>query len=100
MGRLAPDQVIKSFRLEPGLRIELVAAEPLIESPVAMAFDERAACTSPRTGAIPPVPAKGTAGGTNRPARRHRRRRALRQADRLRNRADVSQRRDALEGRA
>jgi putative membrane-bound dehydrogenase-like protein len=27
--------------LEPGLRLELVAAEPLVESPVALAFDER-----------------------------------------------------------
>ncbi len=29
------------LRLDPGLAIELVAAEPQIESPVAMAFDER-----------------------------------------------------------
>ena len=27
--------------MEPGLRLELVAAEPLVVSPVAMAFDER-----------------------------------------------------------
>ncbi|MCE7070817.1 HEAT repeat domain-containing protein [Dyadobacter sp. CY327] len=29
-----------SFRLEPGLRIELIAAEPLVMDPVALAFDE------------------------------------------------------------
>lgn len=29
-----------SFRLEPGLRIELIAAEPLVVDPVALAFDE------------------------------------------------------------
>jgi putative membrane-bound dehydrogenase-like protein len=37
---LAPDEALKSFRLEPGLRIELVAAEPTVVAPVAMAFDE------------------------------------------------------------
>lgn len=40
-GPLAPDQAPRSFRVQPGLRVELVAAEPLIASPVAMAFDER-----------------------------------------------------------
>jgi putative membrane-bound dehydrogenase-like protein len=37
---LAPKDAQKLFRLPPGLRIELVACEPQIESPVAMAFDE------------------------------------------------------------
>jgi putative membrane-bound dehydrogenase-like protein len=37
---LTPQQALKQFRLAPGLRIELVACEPQIESPVAMAFDE------------------------------------------------------------
>jgi putative membrane-bound dehydrogenase-like protein len=36
---LAPSEAVKQFRLPAGLRIELVAAEPLLESPVAMAFD-------------------------------------------------------------
>ncbi len=39
-GPLSPAQALQQFRLTPGLRIELVAAEPEIESPVAMAFDE------------------------------------------------------------
>src|SRR5947209_17167558 len=37
---LTPKQALAEFRLTPGLRIELVACEPQIESPVAMAFDE------------------------------------------------------------
>src|SRR5262249_29289196 len=40
-GPLSPDEAPRSFRLEPGLRVELVAAEPMIESPVALAFDVR-----------------------------------------------------------
>jgi putative membrane-bound dehydrogenase-like protein len=39
-GPLSPPQAVQQFCLAPGLRIELVAAEPEIESPVAMAFDE------------------------------------------------------------
>jgi putative membrane-bound dehydrogenase-like protein len=37
---LPPKEAQKVFRLPKGLRIELVASEPQIESPVAMAFDE------------------------------------------------------------
>ncbi len=37
---LTPQEAQKLFRLPAGLRIELVASEPQIESPVAMAFDE------------------------------------------------------------
>lgn len=37
---LTPDQALASFRLEPGLRIELVASEPTVVDPVALAFDE------------------------------------------------------------
>ena len=40
-GPLTPEQALASFELEPGYRIELVAAEPLIRDPVAIAFDER-----------------------------------------------------------
>lgn len=38
---LTPAQSLKRFQLEPGFRIELVAAEPLVADPVAMAFDAR-----------------------------------------------------------
>jgi len=37
---LEPDEAIKSFQVAKGFRIELVAAEPLVTDPVAMAFDE------------------------------------------------------------
>jgi putative membrane-bound dehydrogenase-like protein len=35
-----PEQALATFRVKPGFRIELVAAEPLVVSPVAMSFDE------------------------------------------------------------
>jgi mono/diheme cytochrome c family protein/glucose/arabinose dehydrogenase len=36
---LKPEESLKSFRLAPGFRIELVASEPLIHDPVAITFD-------------------------------------------------------------
>ena len=36
---LSPAEALKSFKLQPGFRIEIAAAEPLIEDPVAAAFD-------------------------------------------------------------
>ena len=36
---LSAEESLKTFHLPPGFRIELVAAEPLVESPVAMQFD-------------------------------------------------------------
>ncbi|MDR3404723.1 MAG: c-type cytochrome [Chthoniobacter sp.] len=38
---LTPDEELKTFKVEPPLRVELVAAEPQIESPCAMAFDDQ-----------------------------------------------------------
>jgi putative membrane-bound dehydrogenase-like protein len=35
-----PDEALKAFVVRPGFRVELVAAEPLIKSPVAIDFDE------------------------------------------------------------
>jgi putative membrane-bound dehydrogenase-like protein len=35
---LFPDESLKTFKLQPGFKIELVAAEPLVEAPIAMAF--------------------------------------------------------------
>ena len=37
---LSPDEALSAFRIAPGFEIELVAAEPLVEDPVAMAWDE------------------------------------------------------------
>ncbi len=39
---LSPEEALKSFQLAtPGLRMELVAAEPLVASPCALAWDEK-----------------------------------------------------------
>ena len=37
----SPEESRKCFQIEPGMKIELVAAEPLIVDPVAIAFDRR-----------------------------------------------------------
>ncbi len=37
---LSPQDELKTFQVEPNMVVELVAAEPLIEAPVAMSFDE------------------------------------------------------------
>ncbi|HKS37843.1 MAG TPA: c-type cytochrome, partial [Verrucomicrobiae bacterium] len=36
---LPPSEALKSFKLQPGFRIELVASEPLVHDPVQIAFD-------------------------------------------------------------
>ena len=36
---LSPEEALASFAVAPGFRVELVAAEPLVEDPVACAFD-------------------------------------------------------------
>lgn len=38
---LEPDQVAASFEVHPGFEMQLVAAEPLVHDPIAMAFDEK-----------------------------------------------------------
>lgn len=38
---LSPEEARRAFRVDPGLRVELVAAEPQVVDPVAFAFDER-----------------------------------------------------------
>src|SRR6185437_7775065 len=35
-----PDDALKTFRVQPGFRVEQLAAEPLVSDPVAIAFDE------------------------------------------------------------
>src|SRR5437773_5914637 len=35
-----PDKALSTFKVKPGFRVELVAAEPLVMDPIAMAFDE------------------------------------------------------------
>jgi mono/diheme cytochrome c family protein/glucose/arabinose dehydrogenase len=36
---LPPNEAIKSFKLPPGFRIEIVASEPMVETPIAMQWD-------------------------------------------------------------
>ena len=38
---LTPQEQLSTFTLAPGFRVELVAAEPLVNDPVAAEFDER-----------------------------------------------------------
>lgn len=38
---LSPEEAVGSFKLMPGFRMELVAAEPLVTDPIAFAFDAR-----------------------------------------------------------
>jgi putative membrane-bound dehydrogenase-like protein len=38
---LTPEQAIATFRVEPGVRVEIAASEPATADPVAIAFDER-----------------------------------------------------------
>ena len=35
-----PEETLASFKIEPGYRVQLVAAEPIVRDPVAVAFDE------------------------------------------------------------
>src|SRR5438034_11689321 len=56
---LTPKEAIKHFQVPPGLRIELVACEPQIESPVAMAFDENGKLWVVEMRDYPNGPAKG-----------------------------------------
>ncbi|MEQ1854132.1 MAG: PVC-type heme-binding CxxCH protein, partial [Chthoniobacteraceae bacterium] len=38
---LSPEEELKTFKLEKGFHVELVAAEPMVETPVAMSWDEQ-----------------------------------------------------------
>lgn len=38
---LSPEEALKTFKVQPGFKVELFAAEPLIECPVAMSWDEQ-----------------------------------------------------------
>ncbi|SIN96234.1 putative membrane-bound dehydrogenase domain-containing protein [Singulisphaera sp. GP187] len=58
-GPFAPEKARQSFQLQPGLRLELVASEPLIASPVAMAFDERGRLYVAENRGYPTGPGEG-----------------------------------------
>ena len=50
---------LKCFRIEDGVRIELVAAEPLVKDPVAIEFDQRGRLFVVEYGDYPVGPAEG-----------------------------------------
>src|SRR5229473_618070 len=56
---LSPQEAQKLFKLDDGLRIELVACEPQIESPVAMQFDPDGRLWVVEMRDYPNGPAKG-----------------------------------------
>ena len=58
-GPLSPEDATRAFRLEPGLKIELVAAEPMVICPVAMAFDERGRLFVAENRGYPTGPGEG-----------------------------------------
>jgi putative membrane-bound dehydrogenase-like protein len=58
-GPLTPEQAIASFKLEPGLRIEAVAAEPMVVDPVAVCFDEKGRMYVAEDRGYPTGPGKG-----------------------------------------
>ena len=61
-GPLTPEQAIASFKLEPGLRVECVASEPMVVSPVAVAFDEKARMYVVEDRGYPLGPGRGKPG--------------------------------------
>lgn len=56
---LTPEQSLEKFQIAPGLRMELIASDPQIESPVAMAFDEEGKLWVVEMRDYPNGPAKG-----------------------------------------
>src|SRR4051812_25718355 len=38
---LSPSEEMTTFRIAPGFRVELAAAEPLVEDPIQITFDEK-----------------------------------------------------------
>ena len=58
-GPLTTQQALDTFKLEPGLKIELVASEPDVISPVAVAFDEKGRMYVAEDRGYPVGPGKG-----------------------------------------
>ncbi len=58
-GPVAADQAAATLQLEPGLVADLIAAEPLVASPVATAFDERGRLFVAENRGYPTGPAEG-----------------------------------------
>jgi putative membrane-bound dehydrogenase-like protein len=55
----SPEESLKTIKTEPGIKIELFAAEPLVRDPVAIAFDDRGRMFVVEYGDYPIGPEKG-----------------------------------------
>lgn len=55
----SPEESLKAFEIEPGVRIELFAAEPLVMDPVAIAFDQQGHAYVVEYGDYPTGPEDG-----------------------------------------
>lgn len=60
-GPLTAAQALAAFQLEPGLKVELVAAEPDVVDPVAVCFDERGRLYVAENRGYPTGPGEGKA---------------------------------------
>ena len=60
---VSPEQSQKLFQVDPGLRVELVAAEPLVQSPCAIAWDEQGRLFVAENRGYPTGPADGKPAG-------------------------------------
>ncbi len=58
---LSPEESLKHFQIDPDCRIELVAAEPDVQAPVSIAFDEQGRLWVVEMGDYPNGPAPGEA---------------------------------------
>src|SRR5437588_8192540 len=58
-GPLSPEQSLKYLKTEPGLKVELVASEPLVVDPVAVAWDEKGRMFVVEDRGYPTGPGKG-----------------------------------------
>src|ERR1044071_4071224 len=58
-GPLSPEDSLKYLKTEPGLRVELVASEPMVVDPVAVAWDERGRMFVVEDRGYPVGPGKG-----------------------------------------
>ncbi|MGC4073343.1 MAG: hypothetical protein QM760_12675 [Nibricoccus sp.] len=58
-GPLTPEDSLKYLKTEPGLKVELVAAEPMVVNPVAVAWDERGRMFVVENRGYPVGPGKG-----------------------------------------
>ena len=58
-GPLSPEQSLQYLKTEPGLKVELVAAEPMVISPVATAWDEQGRMFVVEDRGYPVGPGKG-----------------------------------------